>query len=151
MKIAGLELNNRSPFVLFGGLNVLENRDMTMRAAEKFKLTTSNLGIPLVFKASFDKANRSSISSYRGVGLDEGLRILEVVKSECEVPIITDVHEVSQVTAVSQVADVIQIPAFLSRQTDLVVAVAKAGKPINLKKTTIYESGSNCAYYFQMR
>jgi 2-dehydro-3-deoxyphosphooctonate aldolase (KDO 8-P synthase) len=84
MNIAGLELNNRSPFVLFGGLNVLENRDMTMRAAEKFKLTTSNLGIPLVFKASFDKANRSSISSYRGVGLDEGLRILEAVKSECD-------------------------------------------------------------------
>lgn len=125
---------NDRPFVLFGGLNVLEDLDSTLYAVERYKAVTAKLGIPYVFKASFDKANRSSIHSYRGVGLQEGLRIFEEVKRRFEVPLITDVHEVDQAAPVAEVVDVLQIPAFLARQTDLVVAIARTGRAVNIKK-----------------
>jgi 2-dehydro-3-deoxyphosphooctonate aldolase (KDO 8-P synthase) len=134
MKINGLNCANDEPFILIGGLNVLENLDSTLYATEKFFEITSLLGIPFIFKASFDKANRSSISSFRGVGLEKGLEIFSAVKKEFGVPVITDVHEIYQVSPVAEVADVLQIPAFLARQTDLVVEIAKSGKPINIKK-----------------
>lgn len=127
-------LDNHSPFTLFGGINVLESRDMALKACEYYVEVTNKLSIPYVFKASFDKANRSSIHSYRGPGMEEGLRIFEAVKSEFGVPVITDVHETWQAAPVAEVADIIQLPAFLARQTDLVVAMAKTGKPVNIKK-----------------
>jgi 2-dehydro-3-deoxyphosphooctonate aldolase (KDO 8-P synthase) len=130
----GVVVGNRLPFVLFGGLNVLEDLDSTLHAAEHFTTVTSRLGIPYGFKASFDKANRSSIKSFRGVGLDEGLRIFEEVKRRFGVPVITDVHEVAQAAPVADVVDVLQIPAFLARQTDLVVAIAQTGRAVNIKK-----------------
>lgn len=131
---SGINIGDNLPFVLFGGLNVLENLDFTLDVCGQFVAATQKLKIPFVFKASFDKANRSSIHSYRGVGLDEGLTILRAVKERFGVPVITDVHEVDQAASVGQVADVLQVPAFLARQTDLVVAIAKTGKPINVKK-----------------
>ncbi|MFM0055417.1 3-deoxy-8-phosphooctulonate synthase [Paraburkholderia phytofirmans] len=127
-------VSNRLPFVLFGGINVLEDLDSTLFACRHYVETTAKLNIPFVFKASFDKANRSSIHSYRGVGIDEGLRIFEAVKREFGVPVITDVHEVEQAARVAEVVDVLQVPAFLARQTDLVVAIAKTGRVINIKK-----------------
>jgi 2-dehydro-3-deoxyphosphooctonate aldolase (KDO 8-P synthase) len=129
-----VEVSNSAPFVLFGGINVLESRDLALRAAEDYVRVTRKLGIPYVFKGSFDKANRSSIHSYRGPGLEEGLRILEDVKTTFDVPLITDVHEPHQCAAVAEVVDVLQLPAFLARQTDLVVALAKTGRVINIKK-----------------
>jgi 2-dehydro-3-deoxyphosphooctonate aldolase (KDO 8-P synthase) len=131
---SGVEIGDDLPFVLFGGLNVLESLDLTLDVCSHFVAVTRKLNIPLVFKASFDKANRSSIHSYRGVGLDEGLAIFRAVKERFGIPVITDIHEVEQAAAVSTVADVLQVPAFLARQTDLVVAIAKTGKPINVKK-----------------
>ena len=121
-------------FTLFGGINVLESLDFTLRCAAHYAHVTRKLGIPYVFKASYDKANRSSIHSYRGPGLEEGLRIFEAVKKEFGVPVITDVHEPWHAAPVAEVVDVLQLPAFLARQTDLVVAMAKTGKPINIKK-----------------
>lgn len=129
-----IRLSNRSPFVLFGGLNVLEDLDSTLSACEKFINVTAKLGIPYVFKASFDKANRSSVHSYRGVGLDRGMEIFAAVKREFGVPVITDVHEPYQCAAVAEVCDVLQLPAFLARQTDLVAAMAATGRVINIKK-----------------
>ncbi|ELA00744.1 2-dehydro-3-deoxyphosphooctonate aldolase [Cupriavidus sp. HMR-1] len=126
--------SNTAPFTLFGGINVLESRDLAMRACEEYVRVTQKLGIPYVFKASFDKANRSSIHSYRGPGLEEGMKIFEAVKAAFGVPVITDVHEPWQAAPVAEVVDVLQLPAFLARQTDLVVALAKTGKPINIKK-----------------
>jgi 2-dehydro-3-deoxyphosphooctonate aldolase (KDO 8-P synthase) len=120
--------------VLFGGMNVLESRDMAMRICEQYVTVTQKLNIPYVFKASFDKANRSSINSYRGPGLDEGLKIFQEIKSQFGVPILTDVHEPYQAQPVAEVCDIIQLPAFLSRQTDLVAAMAKTGAIINIKK-----------------
>ena len=134
VSVKGIEVANEQPFVLFGGMNVLESRDLAMRIAEHYVEVTQKLGIPYVFKASFDKANRSSVNSYRGPGLDEGLKIFEEIKSTFNVPIITDVHESYQAQPVSEVVDVIQLPAFLARQTDLVVAMAKTGAVINVKK-----------------
>jgi len=129
-----VEVANDLPFVLFGGLNVLEDLESTLRACEAFVDATARLSVPFVFKASFDKANRSSIHSYRGIGLDEGLRIFAEVKQRFGVPVITDVHEVSQAPAVAEVVDVLQIPAFLARQTDLVTAIAATGRVVNIKK-----------------
>jgi 2-dehydro-3-deoxyphosphooctonate aldolase (KDO 8-P synthase) len=129
-----IKIANDLPFVLFGGVNVLESRDFALNACREYVRVCEKLQIPYVFKASFDKANRSSIHSYRGPGLDEGLRIFEDLKSEFEVPVLTDVHEPWQAAPVAEVADVIQLPAFLARQTDLVVALAKTGKAINIKK-----------------
>lgn len=129
-----VEVANHLPFVLFGGVNVLESRELALSVAESFAKTCEELDVPYVFKGSFDKANRSSINSFRGPGMEEGLRILEEVKSTFNVPVITDVHEPEQCAPVAEVADVIQLPAFLSRQTDLVVAMAKTGAVINIKK-----------------
>ena len=129
-----IRIGNSLPFVLFGGLNVLESRDMAMRICEQYVTVTQKLNIPYVFKASFDKANRSSINSYRGPGLDEGLKIFQEIKSQFGVPILTDVHEPYQAQPVAEVCDIIQLPAFLSRQTDLVAAMAKTGAIINIKK-----------------
>lgn len=134
INISHINISNMSSFVLFGGINVLESRDLALRACEEYVRVTQKLGIPYVFKASFDKANRSSIHSYRGPGLEDGLRMFEAVKAEFGVPVITDVHEPWQAAPVAEVVDVLQLPAFLARQTDLVVAMAKTGKPINIKK-----------------
>lgn len=125
---------NDRPFVLFGGINVLESKELALRACEEYQRVTRKLGIPYVFKASFDKANRSSIHSYRGPGLEEGMKIFEAVKKEFGVPVITDVHEPWQAAAVAEVVDILQLPAFLARQTDLVVALAKTQRIINIKK-----------------
>lgn len=129
-----LFVSNSSSFALFGGINVIENLDSTLFACAHYVSVTEKLNIPYIFKASFDKANRSSMHSYRGVGLEEGLRVFEAVKREFGVPVITDVHEINQAASVAEVVDVLQIPAFLARQTDLVVAVARTGRPINVKK-----------------
>ena len=134
ISIGDVQVANHLPFVLFGGMNVLESRDMAMSIAEHYKEVTTKLGIPYVFKASFDKANRSSVSSYRGPGMDEGLKIFEEIKRTFNVPLITDVHEPYQAAPVAEVVDVIQLPAFLARQTDLVVAMAKTNAVINVKK-----------------
>ncbi len=130
----GVHVGNALPFVLFGGINVLESEDLALRSCAEYVRVTGKLGIPYVFKASFDKANRSSIHSYRGPGLEEGLRIFQKVKAEFGVPLITDVHEPWQAQPVAEVVDVLQLPAFLARQTDLVVALAKTGRVINVKK-----------------
>lgn len=129
-----ISCRNDGPFVLFGGINVLESRDLALRACEEYVRVTTKLGIPYVFKASFDKANRSSIHSYRGPGLEEGLKIFEAVKAQFGVPVITDVHEPWQAKPVAEVVDVLQLPAFLARQTDLVVALAQTGRVVNIKK-----------------
>ena len=132
---------NDKPFVLFGGINVLESRDLALRSAEHFVKVTDKLGIPYVFKASWDKANRSSIHSYRGPGLEEGMKLLQEVKDTFKVPVITDLHEPHQAAIVAEVADVIQLPAFLARQTDLVAAMAKTGRVINIKKPQFLSPG----------
>ena len=125
---------NDRPFVLVGGMNVIEGEDITLAVAERFVEVTSELGIPYVFKASFDKANRSSINSFRGPGLVEGLRVLDKIKSRFGVPLLTDVHEPEQAAPVAEVVDILQVPAFLARQTDLVSAIARTGAAINIKK-----------------
>ena len=130
----GIEVANNKPFVLFGGMNVLESRELALEIAGKYVEVTNKLGIPYVFKASFDKANRSSVASYRGPGMDKGLEILQAIKDTYGCPVITDVHETFQCKPVAEVADVIQLPAFLARQTDLVVAMAETGAVINVKK-----------------
>lgn len=132
--IQGLNVANNRPMALFGGMNVLESRDMAMQVAEAYAEATQKLGMPWVFKASFDKANRSSLSSYRGPGLDAGLKIFQEIKETFGCPVLTDVHEPYQAAPVAEVADVIQLPAFLARQTDLVAAMAKTGAVINIKK-----------------
>ena len=134
VQIKDILVANDRPFTLFGGINVLEDLDSTLRAAQHYVRVTEKLGIPLVFKASFDKANRSSIHSYRGVGLDEGMKIFAAVKREFSCPVITDVHEPYQCAPVAEVCDVLQLPAFLARQTDLVAAMAATGAVINIKK-----------------
>ncbi len=134
IKVGDVQVGNHLPFVLFGGMNVLESRDLAMRIAEHYVEVTQRLGIPYVFKASFDKANRSSIHSYRGPGMEKGLEIFAEIKRTFNVPVITDVHEPHQAEPVAEVADIIQLPAFLARQTDLVVAMAQTGAVINVKK-----------------
>ena len=134
IQIRDVKLSNENSFALVGGLNVLESESVALQVAETFRSITDKLRIPYIFKASFDKANRSSIDSFRGPGLDEGLKILEKIKSEFDVPILTDIHEPYQAAPAADVADVLQLPAFLSRQTDLIVAAAKTGAAINIKK-----------------
>ena len=134
ISLKGFEIANSAPMVLFGGINVIESRDLAMRAAEHYKKVTDDLGIPYVFKASFDKANRSSIHSFRGPGLEEGLKIFEELKAQFDVPVISDVHEPEQAKIAAEVIDIIQLPAFLARQTDLVTAMANTGSIINVKK-----------------
>ena len=134
VQIKDILVANNRPFTLFGGINVLEDLDSTLRAAQHYVRVTEKLGIPLVFKASFDKANRSSIHSFRGVGLEEGMKIFAAVKREFGCPVITDVHEPYQCAPVAEVCDVLQLPAFLARQTDLVAAMAATSAVINIKK-----------------
>ena len=134
IQLNGFEISNDNPLTVMGGINVLESEDLVMRVAESFKEATEKNKINWIFKGSFDKANRSSIDSFRGPGLDEGLKILQKVKDHFKVPIITDVHEPNQAGPVSEVAHIIQIPAFLCRQTDLVIAAAETGAVIQFKK-----------------
>jgi 2-dehydro-3-deoxyphosphooctonate aldolase (KDO 8-P synthase) len=134
IRVGEIEIANDKPMVLFGGMNVLESRDLAMKIAEHYVEVTTKLGIPYVFKASFDKANRSSLGSFRGPGLDEGLKILQEVKTTFNVPLITDIHEPDQAAPAAEVCDIIQLPAFLSRQTDLVSAMANTKAAINIKK-----------------
>jgi 2-dehydro-3-deoxyphosphooctonate aldolase (KDO 8-P synthase) len=132
--LGNITFANDRPFVLLGGINVLEDLEFALHCAEHFKNVCKLLGIPLVFKASYDKANRSSIHSFRGPGLEHGLNILQAVKDTHNIPVITDVHTPTEAVAASEVADIIQLPAFLARQTDLVSSMAKTGRIINIKK-----------------
>ena len=134
MKLRSFNIDNKEPMILMGGINVLESRDLAMKVAEKFKEITNKNSINYIFKGSFDKANRSSINSYRGPGIDEGLKILEEISNTFEIPVITDIHEPQQAKVVSEICEVIQIPAFLARQTDLVSAAAKTNSIIQFKK-----------------
>jgi 2-dehydro-3-deoxyphosphooctonate aldolase (KDO 8-P synthase) len=132
--VGSLRFANNATFVLIGGMNVIEGEEIVMRVAEHFVQVTTDLGIPYVFKASFDKANRSSINSFRGPGLDRGLEILAKVKSRFDVALLTDVHEPHQAAPAAEVVDILQLPAFLARQTDLVTAIAATSAAINIKK-----------------
>ncbi len=134
VSLGDIRFDNAAPFVLLGGVNVLESRDFALRVAGHYVEVCARLGIPYVFKASFDKANRSSIHSYRGPGLEEGLSILAAVKGTHGVPVISDVHTPEQAAPAAQVCDILQLPAFLARQTDLVEAMAATGAIINIKK-----------------
>ena len=134
MKLRNFKIDNTEPMVLMGGMNVLESRDLAMQIAETFKEITQNKHINYIFKGSFDKANRSSINSFRGPGMDEGLKILQEVSTTFDIQVITDIHEPQQAEAVSEICEVIQIPAFLARQTDLVNAAAKTKSIIQFKK-----------------
>ena len=134
MKLRDFKIDNSEPMVLMGGMNVLESRDLAMKIAETFKEITQSKRINYIFKGSFDKANRSSINSFRGPGMDEGLKILQEVSTTFDIPVITDIHEPQQAEAVSEICEVIQIPAFLARQTDLVNAAAKTKSIIQFKK-----------------
>ena len=134
IKIKEINLSNNSPMTIIAGLNVLEDEDMALDVAEKLKEITTKHNIPFVFKASFDKANRSSIDSYRGPGLKAGKKIFETIKKNISVPIITDIHEEGQIEEISQVVDILQVPAFLCRQTDLISAACKTQLPLNIKK-----------------
>lgn len=134
IRVGGVEVSNDKPFTLLGGMNVLESRELALEIASYYKEITTKLGIPYIFKASFDKANRSSISSFRGPGLEKGLEILAEIKEVYQVPVISDIHEPFQAKPAAEVIDVLQLPAFLCRQTDLVTALAETGRPVNVKK-----------------
>ena len=134
VRVGDITFANDAPFVLVGGVNVLESEQFTLDVAAHYAEVCAKLDIPLVFKASYDKANRSSIHSYRGPGLEKGLEILAAVKTQLNLPVITDVHTVEEAPKAAEVADIIQLPAFLARQTDLVQAMATTGVPINIKK-----------------
>ena len=134
IEVGNLKVSNALPFTLFGGMNVLESRELALEIAAAYKEITQKLGIPYIFKASFDKANRSSITSFRGPGLEKGCEILAEIKETYDVPVISDIHEPFQAKPAAEVIDVLQLPAFLCRQTDLVVALAETGRPINVKK-----------------
>ena len=134
VRVGSITIANDAPFVLIGGVNVLESQDFALQVAGHYAEVCRRLDIPLVFKASFDKANRSSIHSYRGPGLEEGLAILNAVKNSYGIPVITDVHSPEQAATAAAVCDIIQLPAFLARQTDLVEAMARTGAVINIKK-----------------
>ena len=134
MELLGRPVGLDQPFFLIAGPCVVESEELQLRTAERLKAITSNLGIHFIFKSSFDKANRSSDKSFRGPGMDEGLRVLEKVRDALDVPILTDVHDIPQIAPVAEVVDVLQTPAFLARQTDFIHAVAASGKPVNIKK-----------------
>ena len=134
MQLLGREVGLDRPLFLIAGPCVVESEDLQLGTAETLKRITDKLGIMLIFKSSFDKANRSSDKSFRGPGMDEGLRVLEKVKSAIGVPVLTDVHDIPQIAPVAGVVDVLQTPAFLARQTDFIHAVAASGKPVNIKK-----------------
>ena len=134
MRLAGFEVGPQTPLFLIAGPCVIESEALVMTTAERLKDITAKLAMPLVFKASFDKANRSSLGSFRGLGVERGLKVLERVRRELELPVLTDVHEESPLDEIAAVVDVLQTPALLCRQTDFIVAVASRGKPVNLKK-----------------
>ena len=134
MKLINFNVGIDQPLFLIAGPCVIESEDMTLRVAEELKNICIKLGVPFIFKSSFDKANRSSNSTFRGFGMEEGLRILEKVKAQFDLPVLTDIHTTDQVKPVSEIVDVLQTPAFLCRQTDFITAVAKSGKPVNIKK-----------------
>lgn len=134
ISIGNLKIGNNNPLVLIAGPCVIENEEATLRAAERLISITETVGMPLIFKASYDKANRTSVRSFRGPGMQEGLRILAKVKSTFGIPLLSDIHGIEQLDEAAAVLDVMQIPAFLCRQTDLVVAAAKCGKVLNIKK-----------------
>lgn len=134
IKVKNFYIGKGHPLAVMSGPCVIEGEDHCMRAAETLKTLFASTGINFIFKSSYDKANRSSIHSFRGPGLEEGLRILERVKKEFDVPVITDIHHIHEAEAAAQVCDILQIPAFLCRQTDLIVAVARTGKVVNVKK-----------------
>ncbi len=134
MNLCGFEVGLDQPLFLIAGNCVVESEEMTMRTAEKLVQMTTRLGMPLIYKSSFDKANRSSVSSYRGPGMEEGLRILQAVKKEFNIPVLTDVHEDTPIDEVASVVDVLQTPAFLARQTNFITRVCEAGIPVNIKK-----------------
>jgi 2-dehydro-3-deoxyphosphooctonate aldolase (KDO 8-P synthase) len=134
MQLCGYEVDNDKPFFLIAGTCVIESEQMTMDVAGQLKELTDELGIPFIYKSSFDKANRTSTKSYRGPGLEAGMAILEKVKKEYGLPVLTDVHEDTPLTEVASVVDVLQTPAFLSRQTNFIVNVARQGLPVNIKK-----------------
>ncbi len=134
ISVGDVVIGNDLPFVLFAGPCVIEGESFTLEVAEKIRDIAARCGVPFVFKSSFDKANRTSVDGFRGPGMDEGLRILQRVKDELGVPVITDVHTPEQAKAVAEVADILQTPAFLCRQTDFIKAVAETGKPVNIKK-----------------
>jgi len=134
MQLLGREVGLDQPLFLIAGPCVVESEELQLRTAERLKDITDRLGVHFIFKSSFDKANRSSDKSYRGPGMDEGLRVLEKVRDTLGVPLLTDVHDIPQIAPVAEVVDVLQTPAFLARQTDFIHAVAAAGKPVNIKK-----------------
>lgn len=134
MRLCGFEAGLDQPFFLIAGPCVIESEQLALDTAVRLKEITERLGIPFIYKSSFDKANRSSIDSYRGPGMEEGLRILQKVKNEVGVPVLTDVHEDTDIQAVAEVVDVLQTPAFLCRQTNYITRVASAGLPVNIKK-----------------
>lgn len=134
MNLLGRKVGLDQPIFLIAGPCVIESEELQLRTAERLKSITEKLGIFFIFKSSFDKANRSSDKSFRGPGIDEGLRVLEKVKAALEVPVLTDVHDIPQIQPVAEVVDVLQTPAFLARQTDFIHAVASSGKPVNIKK-----------------
>ena len=134
VKVSNISIGKESPLVLISGPCVIESYEMTFRIASFLKKLTDQLNIPLIFKASYDKANRTSIHSFRGPGLTEGLKILERIKSELDLVILSDVHRIAEIADAARVLDIIQIPAFLCRQTDLITEIAKTGKPLNIKK-----------------
>ena len=134
MKLINFKVGIDQPLFLIAGPCVIESEDMILRVAEELKSVCTKLGVPFIFKSSFDKANRSSNSTFRGFGMEEGLRILEKVKAQFDVPVLTDIHTTDQVKPVSEIVDVLQTPAFLCRQTDFITAVAKSGRPVNIKK-----------------
>ncbi|OPY70662.1 MAG: 2-dehydro-3-deoxyphosphooctonate aldolase [Syntrophorhabdus sp. PtaU1.Bin050] len=133
VKVGTIPVGTR-PFVFIGGPCVIEGRDITLRIAERLRVITSDRSIPFIFKSSYDKANRTSINSFRGPGIEEGLKILAEVREKLDVPVLTDVHSAEEATIAAAVVDVLQVPALLSRQTDLLVACGKTGKPVNIKK-----------------
>ena len=141
MQINGHDVGLDKPFFLIAGPCVIESEELQLRTAERLKQITDKLGIFFIFKSSFDKANRSSGTSFRGPGMDEGLRVLEKVRDTLGVPVLTDVHDIPQVKPVAEVVDVLQTPAFLARQTDFIHAVAASGKPVNIKKAQFMAPG----------
>jgi len=141
MQLLGREVGLDQPLFLIAGPCVVESEDLQLRTAERLKSITDKLGVHFIFKSSFDKANRSSDKSFRGPGMDEGLRILEKVRDALDVPILTDVHDIPQIAPVAEVVDVLQTPAFLARQTDFIHAVAASGKPVNIKKAQFMAPG----------
>jgi 2-dehydro-3-deoxyphosphooctonate aldolase (KDO 8-P synthase) len=132
--IADTQLGGANPLFIMAGPCVIESEDIVFSTAEKLKKICESIALPLLFKSSYDKANRTSLSSYRGPGLEKGLEILSAVKNKLDIPVISDVHSIEQIKPASEVLDVLQIPAFLCRQTDLIVAASKTGKPVNIKK-----------------